>query len=53
LNDKFKDLLSIATAHNTIVTESRGFFGEYNINLREATTNAPTMIQRLQEETAE
>lgn len=51
LNDKYKDLLSIQTAKdgNTIICKTQG---ELNLNLREATTCAPTMIQRLQEETA-
>jgi hypothetical protein len=45
-------LLSIQTAKdgNTIIGKP---VGELNLNLRETTTQAPTMIQRLQEETAD
>lgn len=53
LNDRFKDLLSIQTRRDQRTAASKDVVGELNLNLREATTQAPTMIQRLHQETAE
>lgn len=52
LNDRYKDLLSIGTAGQDRQTRKGAVAGELNLNLRETTTCAPTMIARLQEETA-
>ncbi len=52
LNDKYKDLLSIRTAKDGNTMIGGDVLGQLDLNLREATTNALTMIQRLQEETA-
>lgn len=53
LSEKFKDLLSLQTRHDRLTTSTSKIQGQMNVNLREATTQALTMIQRLQQETNE
>lgn len=53
LTDRFKDLLSIQSRKDERTVASKDVVGELNVHLREATTQAPTMIERLHLETAE
>lgn len=55
LPERYRDLLSIQTAGDTLKSQAptKVCSEIFNLNLRESSTQAPTMIQRLQEETAE